>query len=357
MTLLDRYLEAATLRALILVSAGLTSLVSLFELVDQLHDVGKGQYYLKDAFFYVLLTAPARLVQLMPVSMLLATLFALGALASHNELTVMRATGVSARRILWSVFKVAGAVLVVLFAAAEFVIPSAQQFAQAERLSRLAAVSLPYRSENSFWAQGDHEFLNVRRFEHGNVPRDIYIYTFAAGGQLQSAIHAERAEIRSDGTWLLSDVLRKRFGLAGVETDRVASLPWRSFLRRRQVPLLILPPSSLPPVELYGYVRHLERTHQPAGRYDHELWAKIDIPLAVAAMILIAVPFVLGPLRTHSTGQRVMVGAMIGIVFSLVQQITSYAGLLLDFSPALTATLPSLMVIALAFYLMRRALI
>ena len=67
----------------------------------------------------------------------------------------------------------------------------------------------------------------------------------------------------------------------------------------------------------------------------------------------IAVPFAMGPLSTHVTG-RIMIGAMIGIVFGLVQQITRYLGSLLDLSPALTATLPSLTLMAVAFYLLRR---
>ncbi len=93
----------------------------------------------------------------------------------------------------------------------------------------------------------------------------------------------------------------------------------------------------------------------PAARYAQELWAKIDLPLAMAAMILIAAPFVFGPLRTRGTGQRMMIGAMIGIVFSLIQQITIYLGQLLNVSPALTATVPSVALLALALYLFRRA--
>ncbi len=355
MTRLDRYIEAETLKALVLVSVGLTTLFSLLALLDQLHDVGTGRFRLVDAFTYVLLTAPARLLQLAPVSVLLATLFALGTLGSHSELTVMRATGIPPHRIVGWVFKLAGPVVIALFLAAEFVIPPAQQLAQAQRLSRLSAESVPFRSGNSFWAEDDHQFLNVRRFVDGNVPRDIDLYAFAAGGTLQTFIHADGAEVRPDGTWLLSGVVRKRFDPTGVETDRVASLPWQPFLRPRQVPLLILPPESMPPIELYGYVNALQRTHQPAARYDEELWAKIDIPLAIAAMIMIAVPFVLGPLRTQSTGQRVALGAMIGIAFSLAQQITSYLGLLLNVSPAVAATLPSFVLMALALYLLRGA--
>jgi lipopolysaccharide export system permease protein len=59
MTSLERYIAIATLKALALVSAGMTFLFSLLELVDQLHDVGKGHYRLIDACVYVVLTAPA----------------------------------------------------------------------------------------------------------------------------------------------------------------------------------------------------------------------------------------------------------------------------------------------------------
>lgn len=354
---LDRYIEAATLNVLVLVAAGLTSLFSLLEFVEQLHDVGKGRYRLSDAFVYVLLTAPERLLQLMPASMLLATLFALGGLAGHNELTVMRATGIPPRRVVGSVFKVSGVVVLALFLLAEFVIPGAQQLAQAERLSRLSSAPVPFRSANGFWAYGDLQYLNVRRFEHGNVPKDIYVYTFAADGELQSLIHADSAEVRADGNWLLLGVLIKRFTGTGIDTEQEAASTWHSFLRPQQARLLILPPESMPPLALYQYVRDLQRRHQPAERYAQTLWTKIDIPLAMAAMILIGVPFVFGPSRARGTGQQIMVGAMIGIVFSLVQQIVSYLGLLLGLSPALTATLPSLTLAAVALQLLRRAFV
>jgi lipopolysaccharide export system permease protein len=337
-----------------IVSAGMTSLFSLLEFVDQLHDVGRGQYRLSDALFYVLLTAPGRLLQLMPASMLLACLFALGALATHGELTAMRAGGLSPGRIVGSVFKLGGAIVIALFLLAEFVIPAAQQLAQAQRASRLSSTSA-VRSGNSFWAEGDHQYLNVRQFAAGNIPTDIYLYEFAPGGELRTLIQADHAEVRPDGTWLLEGVSRKQFTDNHVATDRLGSLPWRSFLRPRQASLLTLPPESMQPVELFQYVRELERRRQPVARYAQELWAKIDLPLAMAAMIMIAAPFVFGPMRTQSIGQHMMIGAMIGIVFSLVQQITIYLGQLANVSPALTATMPSFVLMGLALYFFRRA--
>jgi lipopolysaccharide export system permease protein len=353
MTRLERYIAIATLRALLLVSAGLTILFSLLELVNQLHDVGKGSYRLIDACVYVLLTAPARLVQLMPDALLLACLFALGALATRAELTVMRASGISPARIVGAVFKLALAALVAVFILAEFVIPPAQQLAQARRDSRLASLDA-VRGGNSFWAAGEHQFLNVRRFANANIPADIYLYEFSAGGEVQGVIRAARAEVRPDGTWLLEDVSRKRFSGTRIDTEQLATLVWHSFLRPAQVSLLTLPADSMRPLDLYRFVRDLERRHQPVARYAQELWEKIDLPLAMAAMILIAVPFAFGSLRTWGMGQRMMIGTMIGIIFTLVQQITIYLGLLLNVSPALTATAPSIVLAALALYLFRK---
>ena len=353
MTRLERYIAIATLKALLLVSAGLTLLFSLLELVNQLHDIGKGNYRLIDACVYVLLTAPARLVQLMPAAMLLACLFALGALATRAELTVMRASGISPARIVGAVFKLALATLVALFVLAQFVIPPAQLMAQARRDTQLASLDA-VRGSNSFWAAGEHQFLNVRRFADANIPVDIYLYEFSAGGEVQGVIQAARAEVRADGTWLLEEVSRKRFSGTRIDTEQLATLAWHSFLRPAQLSLLTLPADSMRPLDLYRFVRDLERRHQPVARYAEELWEKIDLPLAMAAMILIAVPFAFGSLRTWGMGQRMMIGAMIGIIFTLVQQITIYLGLLLNVSPALTATAPSILLAVLGVYLFRR---
>jgi len=354
MTRLERYIAIATLKALLLVSAGLTILFSLLEFVNQLHDVGKGNYRLIDACIYVLLTAPARLLQLMPAAMLFACLFALGALATRSELTVMRASGISPNRIVGAVFKLALATLIALFGLAQFVIPPAEQMAQTERDSRLASVDA-VRGSNSFWAAGDHQILNVRRFTDVNIPVDVYLYEFSAGGEVRGVIHAARAEVRPDGTWLLERVSRKQFNGTRIDSDQLATLVWHSFLRPAQVSLLTLPADSMRPLDLYRYVRDLERRHQPSARYAQELWEKMNLPLAMAAMILIAVPFAFGSLRTRGMGQRMMIGTMIGIIFTLIQQITGYLGLLLNVSPVLTVTTPSILLAALAVYLYRRA--
>jgi lipopolysaccharide export system permease protein len=351
---LDRYVEAAILKSVAMVALGLTGLFTLFQFVDQLSSVGKGRYGWIDAIEYVALTAPSLLLQITPVSMLLGTLLALGALANNNELAAMQAVGISGQRIAGWIFRLALPIVIAAFFLAEFVIPPAQHMALAGRTAKISsAATIP--SGEGFWAHGDNQYLNVGRLGYGNNAKNIDIYSFSGTGEMTRFIHAERADIRPDGIWQLSHVLRKQFDDTKIQTDRLPLLEWKSFLHPHQVQLLTLPPDSMPPIELYKYVRTLKKQRQQATRYEQELWTKISFPLTLAAMILIAIPFVFGPPRTQSTGQRITIGASIGIVFSLSQQIAVHLGLLLNINPAIAAMTPSLILMTVALYLFNRA--
>lgn len=351
MTLVDHYIQAAGFRAYFLVAAMLTALFSLLEFVEQLASVGQGHYHLINALAYVLLTAPYRLLQVTPVSMLLGSLLALSALGRDSELTALRSLGISESRIVGSIIMLTIPIAVTLFLLAEFVIPPAQRLAQEQRSSALSSL----RSEDSFWVQGNGQYLNVQQFEDGNVPKNIDIYAFDKDGNLTSFIHADHAVIRPDGNWLLTGVVRKRVYSYQFQTEHLASLSWHSFISAEQTQLLILPPESMPPIALYRYVRFLERRHQHATRYEQELWEKISIPLSMVSMIMITAPFVFGVNRAQGGGYQITMGAVAGIVFSLVQQITDHVDLLFDLSPAATALAPSLLLMMLAIYLFRRA--
>lgn len=354
MKLLDRYIGTAVIRGFILVALVLTSMFSILEFVNQLHDVGKGRYEIGDALLYVLLTAPSRLLQLIPVSGLMGSLVALGAMANTNELTAMQALGVPAARIIWSVLKPGAMIMLALLLVAEFVVPHAEQLAQNERaliLSQTPAL----RSGNGFWARDAGSFVNVRKFVHGEIPTDIDLYKFDGGGRLRIFIHADRAEIRPDGTWRLIEVSRKVIDAPYIKTQRLDSLTWKSFLRSPQVHLVILPPESMAPTELYQYIKDLKKRREQTDRYEQALWKELSLPLATAAMVLIAIPFVFGPLRTESAGQRIMLGTALGIVFYLTNEIAGYLGLLLNLNAAATAMTPSLLLLTVALYLLRRA--
>ncbi len=354
MILVRRYVEFAAFRAFVWVAVALTGLFSLLEFVEQLASVGQGHYTVADALLYVLLTAPSRLLQVTPVSMLLGSLLTLGALARNSELTAMLSLGVSETRIVGSVLRLIFPIIAALFLTAEFVIPPAQRLAQEQRTLALSS-STSFHADGSFWAQSDHQYLNVQRLRGGRVPMGIDLYSFETNGSLRSIIHAEQADVRPDGLWLLRSVSRRRVEASQLKTDRLASLSWHCFVPIQQMRFLMLPLESIPPSALYQHVRTLQRQHRKATRYEQELWAKASIPFSMIAMIMIVAPFVFGSTRAQNTGHYLAAGASFGIVFSLAQQILGHLGVLLELSPAITALAPSILVMALAIYLFRSA--
>lgn len=345
MRLLDRYVQITVLRTFILVGIGLVSLFSLFDFVEQLRSVGEAQYGAFDALEYVLLTAPGRFIQLTPPSVLLASLLGLGAMAASGELTALRSLGISRNRIVAWVLELTVLILVLLFVIAEFVAPASQRIATYQRDAKVAP-SGAIVSKGGFWARGEHGYVNVHRLTHEATTADIDIFVFRDDGTIGQFTHAENADVLDDGTWQLRSVTTKTFEDDRVLTERAESKRWTSFLSPQQVKLLTTSPEAMAPTELWAYVRTLKRQHQHTIRFEQQLWSLISIPLASVAMILVSIPFVFGSLRGVSLGQRITVGILIGLIFSLIQQIVNYVGLLLDLNPAFPALAPSLLILS-----------
>ncbi|WP_297488190.1 LPS export ABC transporter permease LptG, partial [Acidocella sp.] len=342
MNLLDRYIGLLALRVFSLVMAALTVLFSLLAFVQQLSLVGQGHYGAGDALIHTVFAAPALVLQLAPVAMLLASLLALGLLARHAELTAWRSLGVSEARIIGALLKLAVPVIFVLFLIAQYVVPTAQLLAQGAQEAALGARATALHS-GGFWAAHERQFLEVGDFTAGGMPEDVDIYAFGADGALLDYIHAMRADIAPDGTWRLRDVLVKQVVGGRFITTRAGEMDWPSFVAPAQIRLLRLPPQAMPPVGLFQYIHEMKRNDQQAQNDELIFWSMVAIPVALLAMVLAAAPFAFAAPRLQSAGRQLLIGALLGIGFELTQQLVFYAGLRLGAPPVLTALAPALL--------------
>ncbi len=341
MTRLERYIAFCVLRAVLLSASALVALFTLLEFVDQLGAVGQGTYTLGDALIYVLLTIPARVMQIAPVAMLLGGLLGFGLLARQSELIVMQSLGLSAARIVGAVVKLAVPVVMVLFLSAEFLVPPAQQLAESRRGAAIAGA--PDLNVAGFWAQKDRSFLSVRGL-HGNDPQDINIYDFATDGSLISSTHAATAKVEAGGIWQLRGVTEENVVNSQFSVRHLTQLDWPAFINPSEIRLLMLPPDAMPPLALFNYIGVLDSRHQQATRYRLQLWATLCIPATMLAMIMIAAAFVFNAARARSAGQQIIIGGILGVSFLFIQQITAYLVLILNLDPApATLALPLLL--------------
>ena len=125
MRLLDRYLLRELIVPLFYCLVGFQIFWTAFDLFSNLksyQDVGLGWLQIGQIN---LLRTPELLTTVLPIALLLALLYALTNLARHNELTAIRAAGVSLTRISIPYFTVAILLGGALFAVTEFIAPNA----------------------------------------------------------------------------------------------------------------------------------------------------------------------------------------------------------------------------------------
>lgn len=355
---LDRYLMRAVAGGFLVAAAVLLPLFSFVDLVEQLDDTGQGNYHALQAFAYVGLTLPRRLIELGPFIALLGTIVALGSLASHRELTALRSVGVSPGGIALAALK-SGILLILLLAALDqFVASPLQQRAFDMRSTALSGGSSSKLESGgaALWARQGNHILRVGALRLGRIPAEIEIFHFDAEGHLLRYIYADHAEIHHHEPWRLNGVLIKTFVADTPITTRRSSMTWQTFLTPAQIRLLEKPAESLSPVQLYGYVHYLRGTGQSSDVYAVMLWQKLGLPLTTAAMILLAVPFSIGAPRSASIGSRIALGALVGLGVYLADQIIANVGMLLNLSPPLIALGPGMILLIVALATLGKAL-
>ena len=352
MRVLRAYLARELLLGWFLAILVLTAVFTLLLLIDEVDKVSE-RYTINHALRYLLGTLPQRIIDLAPVSGLLGTLIALGNLARHSELIIMRGAGLSLAALVRNLSVPILALVVALYLLTEYV--AAPMFLQAE-IERQVARSgkLNLLDSSGLWANDGNRFILVSELHLGQIPQGIEVFNFDSQGRLLSAIQGREAQVSEARKWTLIDVVRKETVNDRLTTTHQASLDIGAVWSEQELPVLALSPAGMSPSDLNEYIDHLDNTGQRSDRMRLVLWQKITLPLSAAAMILLAAPIGagLGSVRSGNFGLQLALGALLGVGFYMLSQIIHNAGLLLGLPAPLVAGVPLALVLTLAFLLM-----
>ena len=352
MKILDRYIGTAVVTSTLLVILVLLALFFFIDFVNNLNDVGKGNYNVLRAVQYVALTQPRRVYELFPLAALLGSMMGLGWLAAGSELTVIRAAGVSLTRLMLSIMKVGAMMMLAVILIGELVAPKSEQYAQSLRSMALTS-QIALDTRYGFWTRDERTFINIRTLLPGGLFSDIYIYEFDDKHQLRVATHAAKAR-REGEQWLLEDIVQSEIKPSGVITRNIARAQWNSLLSADLVSVVLVKPESLSSWDLYTYLGYLRDNGQSTQRYEIALWNKLVAPFTTGVMVFLAIPFVFGSLRSVGMGQQVLVGSLLGIGFHLFNQVFSHVGLVYNLSPLFCALFPSTLFLLAALMMLSR---
>ena len=123
MRLLDRYLFRELLAPLAICLIGIQAFVIVFNVFSDAQKIQEHQLHFADAILYAVASSADFIWVILPISLLLALLITLTTYARHNEITAMRAAGISLWRICAPYFIVGLAASAALFAMNELLVP------------------------------------------------------------------------------------------------------------------------------------------------------------------------------------------------------------------------------------------
>ncbi|WP_434561435.1 LPS export ABC transporter permease LptG [Pseudomonas sp. Z4-20] len=352
MVKLDRYIGSSVFMAILAVLGIILGLATLFAFIDEMGDVSD-TYTLLDVASYVLLTAPRRLYDMLPMAALIGCLIGLGSLASNSELTIMRAAGVSIGRIVWAVMKPMLVLMLVGVLIGEYVAPATENTAQANR-SLAQGGGDAQSAKHGLWHRQGAEFIHINSVQPNGTLYGVTRYRFDDERHMLSSSFAKRGKFTEDH-WQLTEVTTTLFHDKRTEVVTAPEARWDVALSPQLLSTVVMAPDSLSITGLWGYIHYLADQGLNNGRYWLAFWVKVLQPLVTAALVLMAISFIFGPLRSVTLGQRVFTGVLVGFTFRIAQDLLGPSSLVFGFSPLFAVLVPAGVCALAGLWLLRRA--
>lgn len=355
--ILDRYISRKYLAIFALVFMALLSIsiiVTFFERIDNIYEHNKSIGML---FRYIQYRIPEFGHYILPVSVLTTALLALGLMTKSNEVTAMKACGISVYRLILPVVLIAAAASVFSFALQERVVPPSNRRAEEvwNRINDLPPRNYSFLDRRWVLSRNKGRIYHYSYYDHlTNVFSQLSIYDMNPGAwALERRLYADKG--RLDGNSLfLSDGWTRTFS-GGIESrfDHFRGLD----MRLAEEPGYFVKESKGPELmnyqELKRYTTEVGEMGFETTRFRVDLMAKLSFPLVSLIMTLLAIPF------AFSMGKR---GALVGLGLSIAIAMVYWGalgvfkslGYVKFLSPFLASWGPNLLFAPIGLYLLLR---
>ncbi|PKF63012.1 lipopolysaccharide ABC transporter permease LptG [Psychromonas sp. psych-6C06] len=352
MGIIDRYIGKTIFASTFLSLFVLIGLSSIIKFVEQMKNVGQGTYDVWSAGYFVLLKMPVEIAVFFPMAALIGALIGLGSLASSSELVVMQAAGLSKLRIAGAVLKTAIPMVLAVMVLGEFVAPVTDKEAYSMR-DQARSGQQKVSNKYGVWVKDGDAFVSIGRMNSQAQLFDVQLYFFDKQMQLERALLARKA-VYQENSWLLTNISSTEFSEEKTSVSVQNEYIWKTELTPKKLEVVLSDPDKMSMRDVYNYITYLETNEQDANRYWLTFWRKAVLPFTIVVMMLLSVSFIFGGLRTVTMGTRLIFGIASGFTFHVSGELFGPASLVFGLPPALGALLPSLLVLLVAMYLLKK---
>ena len=318
---IDRHISATLVKAMCVVLLAFIGLSAVFQIIDELRETSVG-YGMSQAAVYVMLTLPRRAYELIPYVVFLGTLVGLGQLASQGELTVLRAAGMSVRRLFASAAVPAAGALLLALLLGEYFAPWGEEAAEGYK-AQARQSSSTIRFWGGHWYREGNLFMDVAAIDAKGHLIGIRQYLLNDARQLRVARQAASARyLPNERAWMLTNVDETVLDDSGTHVRHLDTVRWSSDATPALLGIrVLLGPSNLSLRGLATQIAYMDREDLDASRYRLAFWNKSLQPFAILGLTLLALCFIIGPLREVSMGTRLAVGTLVGLAFKYLEDL------------------------------------
>jgi LPS export ABC transporter permease LptG/LPS export ABC transporter permease LptF len=314
----DRYVLKSFLFWFALLLSGFVLMTHVYTFFDLLSDIVKNQVAMTRVFTYLFFLTPQLIFDSAPMSVLVAVLITFGVLSKHNEITAMKASGVSLYRLAVPVLMAALLLSGGLFAFAHYYVPGANRKQDAIRKEIKGKPVQTYLHPDKKWVfdPGSNNDPRVFYFNYidgakKEMSQPQVFELDASNFHIRKHISAEKARWEPAlKTWIFENGWSREIPGAGGGKIKFTSFAGQAatFAEVDERPDYflqeVLQDQQMNYKQLAAYIRELQRSGIDTIGLQVSFYRKFALPLFALVMALISIPF------AFLAGNR---GAMAGV--------------------------------------------
>ncbi|MBN1476603.1 LptF/LptG family permease, partial [Candidatus Sumerlaeota bacterium] len=304
MRLLDRYIAREYLIALLAVTFILTVLMLVSIILEHIDDVIESSTPVTVALKWFTLLLPFKMVQTIPVIVLLGVMFSIGNLSRHNEIIAIVSTGISRGRIFMPVLGVTVILTLFTLIFSEVVVPNASRAAELTDRVQIQGKPPPTEARETFLrGAGDTYYWMDAYLDYANRPRMVRPSVLRLSGDrshiaeridAETAIHIRPNRPGAQPHWRFLGGTLWQFDESGALTH-VENFRERNFQLEDDLTEFLSvreDPEGMDFLELWRYIDVLStRPGVDLDEIQTELHLKLAFPLSLIIIAMMAFPF------------------------------------------------------------------
>jgi lipopolysaccharide export system permease protein len=355
MNILNRFLLKHFLRILLLSCGAFVGIYLLIDFFENISDFIDHKATVGDYLTYLFNSIPFIFVQILPLAILMTVVLTLGTLGRTNEVTAMRACGISLWRIVQPFMLLAFALSLLLLTLNEFVVPL-----NARALNNLLEIKLQGKQplslkRNELWYRDQNRIINISVADpQSQSLHGVTIFTIDESPKIIRREESAKVDF-NENSWLAGSLIAREFDatygdlLKVTESNQQTLDIGRSpedFVRHADLN------SALNFRQLLKLVNKLEKEGIDSTRQRVDMHNRLAAPFTCLIMAFLGVPFALQRGRNSNIALGIGLSLGIGVVYFILQSLITAFGYSGALPPILTAWTTNIIFLMLGVWLL-----